>query len=590
MTSKEKYSFIKNFESQDNLKEFGNNALLLYLFDLMYSIDDIRFFASEYLVDNSDDKKTDLVFIDKDEKKAIIAQSYYSKKTKDIAPSNKASSLSTSMIWLLSANIDDLPTSIKSAAIELRNALKNQEVDRIELWYVHNCLESKNVENELKTAAIATKKILEASFPNIKCDVTYIEWGLNRIEDRYKSTTTAILVNEIFKINIPGGFEIKGDGWHSFSTTVDASWLHDLFVKYETDLFSANIRDYLGSRKSDKNINNGIKETAKREPEKFWVYNNGITAIVNNFNIDKNNSYVEIDGIAIVNGAQTIGSLGSLDDIPAKTAKVPIRFIKANSKELISNIIRYNNRQNKISAADFRSVDNVQRRLKKEFETKFNAIIYKGARRGSAEDKIKRDLNDLPYDRVVQCLAAFHMHPGLAYNKKTKISESDELYNIFFNESTHAEHIVFVYSLFSAIAKLKLNLMKKEKDGELTNPEKERLDFLKNRGAVWIFMAALGESLNIIIDGKAPNKFIYRFRDRKGTVEDYERIWNPIINIGISFRDSLKKPLEEVLSNETNNQEAIKAFKSLMESVKEPNEKLYRAFSEKVNLENYETQ
>ena len=586
MADEKNYSFIKNFESRDDLKEFGDNSLLLYLFDLIYSVENIRIFASEYLVDKPDDKKTDLVFIDKDEKKAIIAQSYHSKKTKDIAPSNKASSLSTSMNWLLSANIDDLPTSIKSAAIELRNALKNQEVDRIELWYVHNCLESKNVKNELKTVAIATKKILEASFPHVKCDVTYIEWGLNRIEDRYKSTTTAILVNETFKINIPGGFEIKGDGWHSFSTTVNANWLHDLFVKYKTDLFSANIRDYLGSRKSDKNINNGIKETAKKEPEKFWVYNNGVTAIVNNFKIDKNNSYIEIDGIAIVNGAQTIGSLGSLEHVPDKTAKVPIRFIKANSKELISNIIRYNNRQNKISAADFRSIDNIQRRLKKEFEI-FEKITYKGARRGGAEDKIKRDPNDLPYEKVVQCLAAFHTYPGLAYNKKTKISESDELYNKFFNENTHAEHIVFVYSLFSAIAKLKLELMKKEKEETITNSEKERLEFLKNRGAIWIFIAALGESLNVIVDGRVPNQFIYRFRDKKGVVEDYEEIWKPIIDIGMSFRDSLKKPLEEVLSNEKNNQEAIKTFRSLMESVKTSNEKIYRAFSEKVNLENY---
>lgn len=82
----DQYSFMSNFKSREDLKEFKDNSLLLYLFDLIYSLEDIRNFASEFLVNNPNNKKTDLVYIDKGEKKAIIAQDYLSKEIKASAP------------------------------------------------------------------------------------------------------------------------------------------------------------------------------------------------------------------------------------------------------------------------------------------------------------------------------------------------------------------------------------------------------------------------------------------------------------------------------------------------------------------------
>ena len=45
--------FWKNFEARTDLKSFGNNALLLYTFDLRFDIEDINFFASENIVENA---------------------------------------------------------------------------------------------------------------------------------------------------------------------------------------------------------------------------------------------------------------------------------------------------------------------------------------------------------------------------------------------------------------------------------------------------------------------------------------------------------------------------------------------------------
>jgi hypothetical protein len=134
-------------------------------------------------------------------------------------------------------------------------------------------------------------------------------------------------------------------------------------------LFSANLRDYLGSRASDSNINNGIKNTAENEPENFWVFNNGVTALVNGLTYKKQGTRyrLTLKGISIVNGAQTTGATSSLSEAPKKELSVPVKFIWTKSESLVENIIKYNNSKNKISTSDFRSNDSIQKRLKSEF-------------------------------------------------------------------------------------------------------------------------------------------------------------------------------------------------------------------------------
>jgi hypothetical protein len=67
------------------------------------------------------------------------------------------------------------------------------------------------------------------------------------------------------------------------------------------------------------NINNNIKTTAEKHPEHFWIYNNGLTAIVNDYSfVEEGEQHtLKISGISIVNGAQTTGAIGSLEKIPA---------------------------------------------------------------------------------------------------------------------------------------------------------------------------------------------------------------------------------------------------------------------------------
>src|SRR5690606_7702687 len=120
-------------------------------------------------------------------------------------------------------------------------------------------------------------------FPDVQLDVTAIELGQAQLSSRYEGSRTPILVTDTFEIPDVTSFEERGDNWSALCTSVPATWLSEQFERYQHRLFSANIRGYLGSTKSQNNINNGIRTTAATAPERFWAYNNGITALVHRY-------------------------------------------------------------------------------------------------------------------------------------------------------------------------------------------------------------------------------------------------------------------------------------------------------------------
>src|SRR5690606_16750204 len=143
-----------------------------------------------------------------------------------------------------------------------------------------------------------------------------------------------------------GAYEEDGDGWRAICTSVDATWLHSLMNEYGERIFSANVRGYLGSTRSRRNINNGIKDTAVHEQARFWAYNNGITALVHGFEWASEARRITLKGLAIVNGAQTTGAIASVDRASLAGARVLARFIECGDVGTVRNIIRFNNRQN----------------------------------------------------------------------------------------------------------------------------------------------------------------------------------------------------------------------------------------------------
>lgn len=557
-------------KSNEIYNKYGDNAIGLLGLSLKFDIDDLESVGVDSYVDGRNDKKSDFIYIDEEKGVAVIIQAYFSKSTKSIASANKASDLNTAISWLLAAPEDELPETIKSHAIRLREGLIQGKIQKIYAWYVHNCTESSNVQEELDRVKQTLDASIHTHYKKSKIQTNVLEVGNSTLSDWYLQSVSSIFVQSSFKLNCPDGFEIMGERWKSFATHISAKELHDIYKSERAGLFSANIRDYLGDRESDANINNGIKNSISDEPGDFWVFNNGLTILTNDFYFDKSKELLIVNGISIVNGAQTTGAIGNLKTPPKENARIPARFIKVESstKHLVGKIVKYNNSQNKVAAADFRSNDSTQKRIIEEISKIDRTVIYQGGRRGGAESAIKRNPNALSSFSVAQALAAFHGDPVTAYNKKSFLWSDDATYSKYFNEKTTGAHIIFCFSLLKRIEFLKSSLFEKSDNEDLQDSEKRRILFFRKPGSVFIYIYAIRSCLELVIQKHIGDYFALSFGNKSMIVA--KNSWDPIISLTVPFLNTLDKALTNGLTS-TSVDGGVVVFRSLVEAYLENN-------------------
>tara|TARA_R110002051_G_scaffold99127_1_gene169502 strand:+ start:2357 stop:4108 length:1752 start_codon:yes stop_codon:yes gene_type:complete len=574
------------YEAMKKDLNLDNDAIGVFAVNLKFNLDDFQSTATEALTGGGDDKKCDLIYIDKERKLAVVAQCYMALKQKDSAPANKASDLNTAMTWLLSAPLAKLPDAIRGHASELREAIAEKDVEHIHVWYVHNCPTSQNVTNELQTVEGTTKALLNNYKNGADVVIAATEIGFHEIAHLYKQAEQTIIVTDVFELQVKDAINIEQDEWSSVVTYVPGSWLKGLYEKFGTDLFSANLRGYLGSRESEANINNNIKNTAADESQNFFVYNNGITAIVLDYDIEKRTRAgrkLKITGLSIVNGAQTTGSIGSLKgDIPSDLL-VAVRFVKAKQNPIIANVVRFNNSQNKLQAADFRSTDPIQDRLRTEFLAIPNTE-YEGGRRGGASDAIKRSKFALPSYTVAQALAAFHGDPVTAYDKKSELWTSETRYRKIFTDRTTANHIVFCYSLLEKINSTKSALVKagRSDPDKQTESDRKKLSFLSQKGANYLLIHAISQCLETILGRPIPNKFDLCFSDNLSP-ETGTDVWQPIIETMLALSNQLEDAFSRSRISSENVELTIPKFVGVIESLKDVYEAKFAKFTSQVS-------
>ena len=575
------------YKNLSDLAVYGDNALGIFAIGIKFGIDDYASAASDSITDGSGDKKCDVVYINKELRIAIIAQCYWSTKKRSEAPANKASDLNTAVNWLLLSAEKELPERIKYHAIALREAIRLKEVDEINIWYVHNNTESVNCQRELSAAERSLKSIMKSHYSDHDVTIRSCEVGESTLDAWYTETVSPILVTDTVEFKGPKGYEMSGKGWSAYMTCIKGSILFELYEQHKNRLFSANVREFLGRRNSDGNINNGIATTAKDNPEDFWILNNGITIIVNDYKVTPLRSTANVKcsltGISIVNGAQTTGAIGSLANRPEDSLLISARIVKATGRETIFDIIRYNNSQNKVTASDFRSTDSIQKRLKEEV-SQIPDCVYEGGRRGlTPEYMTRRGKEYLSSYTVGQAIAAVHGDPVIAYNQKSEIWVSDRLYSKYFPDEITGKHLVFCYSLLKAIESHKADLMAKMKTtpDDVTTEQADMISFYRKRGAVFLMCAAIGLSLEIVLGGKIHAQYKVMFKGDGRYVKAIET-WRPIIDSLSPLYGSLDESMSDGLKSSEKVKEGVKRFAALVSATSSSNRDIYSKFKQSV--------
>lgn len=489
-------------ERPELTSKFGDNALPLLGLSLYVQAEDIDSLADESLTDGGDDKKIDFCFIDRTTNYAAVVQGYRSKTWgKQAAEANKATDLISAAGWLFTGDLNKVPDKLREVAIELRDAIAGGELNRIEFLYIHNCHESSNVQNELKTAASTAAKLIG----NESICVAAQELGLETLDDLCRAAENEIFVQE--QITIPSENVIveKGKVWQAIVASMSGDWLHDLNSKHGSRLFRANYREFLGIRNSVRNINNGIRTSVQKDPDNFWTYNNGVTALVRQ--ITKKRKGYSIDGISVINGAQTTGSIGECSRLEASALKVICRFVTCSDQEVLHRLIKFNNTQNAFRSSDQRSTDTVQQRLKTDLE--HLGISYFPRRSG-----ITLPAASITAEAIGPLLCAFHGDPQTAARRRNDIFDIEETYARVFPKSCRGEHIFLVSTLGSAIGEVKLDHKSRVSAGNATNSQLRNYEVLKPSTSKLYLLAIIGAVADEIVGVGLPDQYTWKFSEK----------------------------------------------------------------------------
>lgn len=205
-----------------------------------------------------------------------------------------------------------------------------------------------------------------------KITVRFDVWDIERL---YQSVLggTAVERQLVVKLKKKYGeslplIKVKGDNeiYDCYIGVISGELLARIYETEGQDLIQKNVRSFL---QAIGKVNKGIKVSLANEPQMFMAYNNGISTIAESIAIDEGRSsgdivdVTEITGWQIVNGGQTTASIYNAykAKLPLEQVNVQIKLSvikqKDRAEEIIHNISKYANSQNKINMSDFNAND-----------------------------------------------------------------------------------------------------------------------------------------------------------------------------------------------------------------------------------------
>ncbi len=204
-------------------------------------------------------------------------------------------------------------------------------------------------------------------------------WDLDRIKRLYEGRNTQediiIDLQNDFKSCIPVlRADLSSVNYFSYLAVLNGELLARIYERWGNRLLERNVRVFLQARGK---VNKDIRDTIETKPQMFFAFNNGITATADAVELDTlENARVitKITNLQIVNGGQTTSSLYAAykkEDIAHKLKEVYVQMKLSEIKdrlmadEIVPEISRCANSQNKVKSADFSSSHPFHRQIEK---------------------------------------------------------------------------------------------------------------------------------------------------------------------------------------------------------------------------------
>ncbi|HBX4578644.1 AIPR family protein [Klebsiella pneumoniae] len=233
-----------------------------------------------------------------------------------------------------------------------------------------------------------------------------------------------------------------------------------LHTTHDRKLYEKNIRYFIGSGR--RGVNKAIKDTLLHEPENFIYLNNGITLDGNavkpkgNIRGHTGSKHIAVDGLSVVNGAQTIASAAQFMrenlDADISQAQVMETIINTGNDAFHKQVTKARNLQNPVDLANFAALDDTQERLRQEMKMFGVEYLYRPQQSAAA------GIRSITIETLAKALACMQADVRVPYQLKAEpsrfINQESVEYQAIFNPDLQGVMAINAVNIYLAIQAL----------------------------------------------------------------------------------------------------------------------------------------
>lgn len=356
----------------DREKAFLSRSLAAYSLTLLAKIGPE--IAGLCVTDGFNDDGIDAVFFDVENEVLYVAQSKWIDDGQGTIKQADSKKFVGGFRDLVSLRLDRFNDRLRSHEDKLRSALLNANV-HIVLVITHtgNQQLSEHVRRDVDDLLTEMNDPIEL--------LTVEVFDQARVYDGIAGHAHRSMINIEVMLQEWGHVQ---EPYPAFYGQVDASSIAQWWSEHGRNLLHRNIRSFKGNTE----VNDSLATTLRRNPADFWYFNNGITLLCSKIakkpigGATRDTGLFECEGVSIVNGAQTVGVIGTLADSVGgsiELSKVLVRLISLETCPVGFDkaVARATNTQNRIERRDFAALDPNQQRLASELLLDGRQYTYK---------------------------------------------------------------------------------------------------------------------------------------------------------------------------------------------------------------------
>lgn len=254
---------------------------------------------------------------------------------------------------------------------------------------------------------------INSNFNDCFSDISYIRLDKRRLQDIVNSNENSYQAELDCKTSllVPSGNARFGN---AYITCMPAQELVKLMITSDgllrRNMFDDNVRDSQGYSA----VNQEISATLKEHPDRFVLFNNGITIVCKKATTE-NGKYV-LENPQIVNGCQTCNMIYQAyrRGVSLECVQVIAKIVGSNEEEVTQGIVRGANRQNIVYEEAFETIRGFHKDLEKNFEYNqvkgYQKIYYERRSRQYADNVQIRPQQKISFRGLIQSMVALFLN------------------------------------------------------------------------------------------------------------------------------------------------------------------------------------